>query len=149
LVRKRNYFKSIKKFAQFPALQMQHFLSFKISLLLLKFSKNLFFTNNQKFLFKIKILSFIIYLNLYIKNFTSEKKNKATLRLLNSFLGKTLRYKKSGGGLVKRFKYPKCKLFFDYFSYIKGLNDEFIATRGKFGEIVNVKKRALKKYNTP
>ena len=136
LIKKRHYFKSIKKFAHFPPLQMQYFLNFKISLLLLKFSKNLLAINSRKFSFKVKILNFIIYLNLFIKNFTSTKKNKAILRLINSFLSKNLRYKKVGRGLSKKFKYPKCKLFFDYFSYIKGLNDEFIATRGKFGEII-------------
>jgi len=59
-----------------------------------------------------------------------------------------MRYKKPGT-LSKRFKYPKHKLFFDYFSYIKGLNDEFISTKGKFGEIVSAKPRSIEKYNTP
>jgi len=150
-IKKRNRFKSIKKFSRFPALQMQHFLSFKVYLLLQRLSKNLLLSS-QKQLFKIKILSLIIYINLFIKNFTSTKKNKATVRLLDSFLGKTLRYKRKGR-ITKKFKFPKCKVFFDYFSYIKGLNDEFVASRGKFGEIVTIKRKssniALKKYNTP
>ncbi len=148
LVKKRNYFRSIKKFAQFPALQLQHFLNFKLSLMLLKFSKNLMSTN-KKFSFKIRILSFIIYLNLFIKKFTSGKKNKAVLRLLDWFQSKNLRYKKIGGGLAKKFKIPKCKLFFDYFSYIKGLNDEFIETRNKFGEIISINNKSVQKLNTP
>jgi len=75
LLKKRTNFKSKKKFAQFPALQLQHFLNFKVSLLLQKLSRNLL-VNNKKFSFKVKVLSFIIYLNLYIKNFTSAKKIK-------------------------------------------------------------------------
>jgi len=32
-------------------------------------------------------------------------------------------------------------LFFDYFSHIKGLNDEFIASKNKFGRIKTLKKK--------
>ena len=79
----------------------------------------------------------------------STKKNKNIARLLNSFLSKDLRYKKIGSRVSRKFKYPKCKLFFDYFSYVKGLNDEFISTRGKFGEVINMKHKVFKNYNTP
>jgi len=44
------------------------------------------------------------------------KKNKSVLRLVNAFLGKDLKFKKGGRGIQKRYKFPRCKLFIDFFS---------------------------------
>jgi len=74
-IKKKQSYKSLKKFAQFPGLQMQSFLNFRIVFMLLKFSKNFFLNNNLTF--KIKVFSFISYINLYIKRFSSSKKKQS------------------------------------------------------------------------
>jgi hypothetical protein len=111
----------------------------------LKFSR--FFFLNNSLAFKIKIFSFLSYLNLYIKNFTSKKKNKTAVRLLDWFRSRDFKFKKPRSR--KLFVYPRNILFFDYFSVIKGLNDEHITTKNQFGKIITFRDDDSKKLNTP
>jgi len=99
-------------------------------------------------LFKIKVFSFITFLNLYIKKITSLKKNKEFSRIYDWFMGKGYQYKKKG---MRRGRYviPRVKVFYDYLSSIKGLNDEFLIGKHRFGEVINTRRRNLKKLNVP
>jgi len=66
---------------------------------------------------------------------------------LDWFRSKDFKFRKPGSRRL--FVYPKNILFFDYFSHIKGLNDEFIASKNKFGRIKTLKKKNFHKLSMP